>query len=338
MSDWYGTYSVSDSINAGLNLEMPGETIWRGQGQVSHLVRAHKIDPRQIDKVAGEVLRWVQKLAKINEDLVYAKPSKEKTRTSEKEEDAKIIRKLAAEGTVVLKNEKQVLPIQGKKKVAVIGPNAKAKVLTGGGSAQLRAAWSQSPWQGLSDNKPGDVDLDYSLGAYTAKFLPTLDENFTAASGNVGFDLRHYPLNDTEMSIEGTEPAHTEEWDTSDMFMADFRLPALGEKWLTELTATFTSPIDGEYEFGLAVTGQAKLWVDDKVVVDNTKGQIRGTSFFNCGTIEVKGSVKVEKGKVSWFDSSTIAIIGLTISEIPSTSPSRCPTWSDSQRRRDHPF
>ena len=30
MSDWFGTYSVSESINAGLNVEMPGPTVWRG--------------------------------------------------------------------------------------------------------------------------------------------------------------------------------------------------------------------------------------------------------------------------------------------------------------------
>ncbi|KAI9632811.1 putative beta-glucosidase [Dioszegia hungarica] len=296
MSDWFGTYSVSESINAGLNVEMPGPTVWRGSHQVNHLIRAHKINPRAIDKVVGETLTWVQKLTKANTELVYAKPSKEKTRSSEQTEDAKVIRKLAADGTVLLKNEKEVLPIQGKRKVGIMGPNAKAKVLTGGGSAQLRSLWSQSPWEGLEANKPEGVELEYTLGAYTAKFLPVLDENFTAASGNKGFDLKHYPLKDEEMSIEGSEPAVTEEWDESSMFMAE-GFPQLGPQWLTELTSTLTSPIDGEYEFSLAVTGQAKLWVDGELVVDNTVEQVRGTSFFNCGTVEVKGSAKVQKGK-----------------------------------------
>lgn len=280
---------------------MPGPTIWRGAHQVNHLMRAHKIDPRAIDNVAGEVLSWVQKLATANTDLVYAKPSKEKTRTEAQAEDAKVIRRLAADGSVLLKNSNEVLPLQKGKKVVIMGPNAKAKVLTGGGSAQLRAAWSQSPYDGLVDNKPDGVDLDYTLGAYTAKFLPILDQNFTAASGNVGFDLYHYALGDKEMDIEGKEPGHVEEWDTSDMFMADFALAALGSKWTTELKTSFTSHSDGEYEFSLAVTGQAKLWVDGQLVVDNTVDQVKGTSFFNCGTVEVKGSVKVEKGKVSLF-------------------------------------
>ncbi|KAL6406137.1 beta-glucosidase precursor BGLUC [Ilyonectria robusta] len=31
MSDWWGTYSTSEAINAGLDLEMPGPSIWRGK-------------------------------------------------------------------------------------------------------------------------------------------------------------------------------------------------------------------------------------------------------------------------------------------------------------------
>ncbi|KAL3450493.1 glycoside hydrolase superfamily [Aspergillus insuetus] len=31
MSDWFGTYSTTEALDAGLDLEMPGPTIWRGQ-------------------------------------------------------------------------------------------------------------------------------------------------------------------------------------------------------------------------------------------------------------------------------------------------------------------
>lgn len=31
VSDWYGTVSCADSINAGLDFEMPGPSIWRGK-------------------------------------------------------------------------------------------------------------------------------------------------------------------------------------------------------------------------------------------------------------------------------------------------------------------
>jgi beta-glucosidase len=206
---------------------------------------------------------------------------------------------VGTEGTVLLKNENNVLPITGKK-VAIIGPNAKAKVLTGGGSAQLRASWSNTPWQGFEDRKPDNVELDYSLGCYGAKFLPILGEEFTAANGEVGFDLLHYKKVDGK---QAAEPTVVDKWDTSDMMMADFYHPDLGTVYYTEVKATFTAPITGDYEFGLTITGQAWLWVNDELVIDNAKDQIRGSAFFGNGTDEKKGSIKVEKGKVSeaWF-------------------------------------
>ncbi|ORY29772.1 putative beta-glucosidase [Naematelia encephala] len=294
MSDWYGTYSVSESINAGLDLEMPGGAKWHEASLVTHLISSHKIDPRTVDRNATEILKWVQKLAKANEALVYAAPSKEKTRTQHQAADAKLLRRIGGEGIVLLKNEQSVLPISGSLKVAVIGPNAKAKVLTGGGSAQLRSAWSVTPWEGLEANKPSGVELSYSVGAMTSKFLPILGSEFTDANGKQGFDLRHYPIVDGN---QAAAPAHVEQWDTSDMMMADFHLPELGDEFFTELLAEFKPTETSEWEFGLCVTGQAWLWVDDKLIVDNSKNQVRGSSFFGNGTEEVKGTLKVEAGK-----------------------------------------
>jgi len=296
MSDWYGTYSVSESINAGLNLEMPGAAIWRANGLVKHLVGAHKIEPRQIDKVAGEVLQWVQKLAKLNPDLVYAKPSPESTRSEDKAEDAKLVRKIGGESLVLLKNENNVLPVtSATPKVAVIGPNAKAKVITGGGSAQLRAAWAISPWDGLVDNKPEGVELTHAYGAITSKFLPLLGEDFTCLDGSAGFNLSHYAIVDGKRA---EKPAVTSVRESSDMFMPDFAHPDLGAEWISEGEAILESEEDTEWEFGMCVTGQGWIYVDDKLVVDASNESKRSTVFFNCGSYEIKGTFKAEKGKV----------------------------------------
>jgi len=319
MSDWYGTYSVSESINAGLNLEMPGETIWRTSKQVLHLIRAYKIDLRTIDKVAGEMLAWVQKLARLNPELVYAKPSPERTRTEDKEEDAKLLRQLGGESLVVLKNENGVLPVTGQsKKVAVIGPNVKARVLTGGGSAMLKSSWSVSPWEGLVDNAPDGVELSYATGAVTSKFLPALDENFTCLDGSSGFDVAHYAIVDGK---QGDKPVVTDKRTDSSLFMADFLVPELRPYWITEVQALFTSPISGEYEFSMCVTGMGRLWVNDQLVVDASNEIEKGDAFFGCGSLEIKGRVKVEKGKVG--PSRTDCRPGLTSSN---TESARCTT------------
>lgn len=94
MSDWYGTYSASESLNAGLDLEIPGTGHWHNLGMISHLIGAHKIDLKTIDMHVAEVLNWVQHVARASPETVYGDHS-ERTRTECQEEDAEIVRRLA---------------------------------------------------------------------------------------------------------------------------------------------------------------------------------------------------------------------------------------------------
>ncbi|KAL7421535.1 hypothetical protein Q5752_003304 [Cryptotrichosporon argae] len=294
MSDWFGTYGTDTSINAGLDLEMPGPARWRTPELVGHLINAHKIDRRAVDARAASLLNWVQKLARANPDIVYAPPGPERTRTEHQAEDAKLIRKLGTDGIVLLKNN-GVLPVrQGK--VAIIGPNAKARVITGGGSAQLKAAWSVSPWEGLVANKPDAVDLSYELGCQGAKFLPLLDEHFThPQTDKQGYRLKHYAIKD---GVQAAEAAVDELGEQSDLFMVDFYHPDLDNTLLvTEIEAVLTAPITGAYKFGITVTGQGWLYVDGKLVIDNSRKQVMGSAFFGNGTEEQFCSIPVEKGK-----------------------------------------
>lgn len=57
-------YSVSESINAGLDLEMPGENNWREWDKTSRAVTARKVMARTIKERATKVLEFVQKCAK----------------------------------------------------------------------------------------------------------------------------------------------------------------------------------------------------------------------------------------------------------------------------------
>jgi len=88
-------------------------------------------------------------------------------RTHENEEDAALLRKAAAESIVLLKNDSGVLPIDKTKvkKVAVVGGNAKAAILSGGGSAALKPSYFVSPYDGIVNAFGKDVEVTYSEGA-----------------------------------------------------------------------------------------------------------------------------------------------------------------------------
>jgi beta-glucosidase len=268
-----------------------------------HQLKSHKLLPSHIDKLATSVLKWVQRTAKANEDIVYSSDLAEFTRPRT-DVDADLTRRAATESIALLKNAEDVLPLEKPSgsaalKVCVIGANAKERVATGGGSAQCRTSWCQSPWDALVSQKPDGIDISYSIGGYISKYLPLLDSSFTRLDGSPGFDLKHYPIlpDGTQAPQSVCEDSH----DLSDMFMYDFYHPRLGLHYFTEIHTVFTSPIDGDYQIGFCITGQGWLWVDGelKIVNATAEEQEQGTAFLGYGAAEASTVIQVKKGQVS---------------------------------------
>ena len=57
----FGTYDVDHSLNAGLDLEMPGTNKWRTIDYVNRSIRARKVTVATIKQRAKKVLELVQK-------------------------------------------------------------------------------------------------------------------------------------------------------------------------------------------------------------------------------------------------------------------------------------
>jgi beta-glucosidase len=79
------------------------------------------------------------------------------------------MRSLAAASIVLLKNETGILPLNAAalkgKKVAILGGNAKALVLSGGGSAALKPSFFVSPYEGIVNALGEGVEVGYAEGA-----------------------------------------------------------------------------------------------------------------------------------------------------------------------------
>jgi beta-glucosidase len=89
-----------------------------------------------------------------------------KERWQRSDDDSALMRKTGAQSIVLLKNKNNVLPIkaEGIKKVAIIGPNAKATVISGGGSASLRASYIITPYEAIVASLPKGVEVVYHEG------------------------------------------------------------------------------------------------------------------------------------------------------------------------------
>ena len=79
------------------------------------------------------------------------------------------MRKLASESIVLLRNEGDILPLdpQKIKKIAIIGPNAKAIIPSGGGSAALKPSYFVTACDGIVnalEHAESGTEVTYSEG------------------------------------------------------------------------------------------------------------------------------------------------------------------------------
>ena len=168
ISDWGGVHSTDQAVNNGLDLEM---------GTSTNGLTTDGTAPYSEYYLANPYLKGL-KTAKYSETVLNDKIRRLlrlifRTTMSPKRPFGKFVspehseaaRKIAEDGIVLLKNEKQFLPIPIKKykKIAVIGENATRSLVIGGGSSSLKVAYEVSPLNGLI-NKFAKERIIYSKG------------------------------------------------------------------------------------------------------------------------------------------------------------------------------
>lgn len=107
----WGTYSTTESVNAGLDLEMPGATRYRG-GLLVQSVGVNKVPQHVLDERARNVLKLVNRVGALNI------PENAVEKTADTPETAALLRKIGAESIVLMKNEGSILPFKKDKKAS----------------------------------------------------------------------------------------------------------------------------------------------------------------------------------------------------------------------------
>ncbi|KAF9229019.1 glycoside hydrolase family 3 protein [Gyrodon lividus] len=296
MSDWFGVYSINLSINAGLDLEMPGTNKWRTLDLMNRSIWSRKLTVRTIKERAKKVVELAKRVAQEAPQILDGDGIE---RTVESDEDKVLMRKLAAESIVLLKNDDNLLPLQPQnlKKVAIVGGNAQAIILSGGGSAALKPSYFVSPYQGIVNALPANVEITYSEGASTYMEMPTLDFELITPTGERGWIGSWYAHESDESMTPMSTPMETRLVDETRIFISTSAPKNITRRWTMKLEGQL-KPRDHEctFEFSLTVSGRAKLFVNGNLVIDNWTRQRRGESFFNSGSQEEKGRVNLKAG------------------------------------------
>jgi beta-glucosidase len=313
MSDWSGTYSTAGSANAGLDLEMPGPTKWRGE-KLLRAVQDGQVCEDTVTNAARRLLRTIIRCGALDEQVDLSENS------IDKPEHQAIARQAAAESIVLLKNDGDILPLDSNtpNKIAIIGPNAKTAQIMGGGSARVNPHYAVAPYDGVVARVGEVAQIGYEIGCSNYKQLPLLDMDQVEGQR---FTVLFY--NSPDLSGER-------------VFQSSSKLPeqiyshSLGHgvdsgTYSVRLTAHFRPLESGTHRFGLVSAGLSRFYVDGREVIDNWMRPIRGSSYYGWGTIEETAEVEMRAGKsyelcLEYSNESTEVMTAVRLGHLPPTS------------------
>jgi beta-glucosidase len=277
MSDWFGSHSTAETVNAGLDLEMPGPARDRGDKLVQ-AVRDGRVSAATVRASARRMLVLLERVG------AFADPVMREEKAQDQPHHRALIRKLGAEGTVLLKND-GILPLDkaALEKIALIGPNAGEARVMGGGSAQINAHYKVSPLEGVRNALSGANSVFHARGVennrLTKLFSGPLAAEFFANTDCSGLAVWH------QEAVAG------------EFFWADLPDVIDREKFSVRITGSFKAEESGEYVFGMTTAGLGKLYVDGQLVVNSHDGWEKGDNFFGVGNAEVRNNLVLEAGR-----------------------------------------
>ncbi|QPG73519.1 hypothetical protein FOA43_000830 [Brettanomyces nanus] len=300
MSDWTGTYSCVDALKNGLDIEFPGPTKFRRWEVIKHLLMSKEgnLKETDIDERCKQVLKLVEYVSGNGTKLPFDRREDTKNNTSE---TSSFLRKIAADGIVLLKNDKNILPLSKEKSTVVIGPNSNAlNTFSGGGSAFLRPYYVITPLEAIK-NKVSGGKVDFTVGCHTFKTLSGLFEQMSnnLDSSKRGIGARFYTKPKKERA--GNErPIDECVIKESFINLADYSNPAVDEQtkiFYVDFEGYFEPLETADYQFGFEVVGTAMLYIDEKLLIDNKNHQTKGAFCFGSGAVEKTTEVHLEAGK-----------------------------------------
>jgi beta-glucosidase len=276
MSDWFGSHSTAPTVNAGLDLEMPGPPRDRGPKLVAAL-EAGEVSAATVRERARAVLRLMRRTGALTA------PMELRERADDRPAHRALIRRAGAEATVLLKND-GILPLGRDGRIAVIGPNARVAQIMGGGSAQLNPHYRVSPWDGLAAAL-GEDRLSFAEGCTNRRFEPLLEGGFAVEffdSPDLSGPVRH----------RETMPEAQAFW-----FGAVGGGKVDPARYSARLTGRFTPAASGAYRVGAFAAGLVRVFLDGRLVADAWSGWTPGSTFFEEGCDEVVGTAELVAGR-----------------------------------------
>lgn len=252
MSDWFGTHSTEGTINAGLDLEMPGPARFLGN-RLEGVVTSGIVSRDRVEDAANRVASVARRVTAAKAAPLPAAEAEE------------LLVEAAAAGFTLLRNEGAMLPLPAGavKRLAIIGPNAYSPCFQGGTFAKISISPSlPTPLEALRDLYGPHCELLCEPGVDPQPRLPAMPVRPAIDIGDgcgSGMTLEYF----AQPGCEGA-PISRETRDTNSLVwfvgvhdQANFARPGS-----LRASGRFVARRGGAHRLYLGSTGAARILVD----------------------------------------------------------------------------
>ncbi|MCU0501987.1 MAG: glycoside hydrolase family 3 C-terminal domain-containing protein [Anaerolineae bacterium] len=307
VSDWGANHTIVESAKGGLDIEMPGPAKYYDRLLVE-AVHNWQIEEAVITEAARRMLRLLARVGKLDSPATPAG-------ALNTPEHQALAREVAEEAITLLKDDLGVLPLRPErmKSVAIIGPNAAEAVIAGGGSSQVEPPYRVSPLDGLRARLGDRVAIHYAKGCTNVRDLSMIQASTLRPARGEGVGLLGEYFGTPDFS--GTPVI-----ERVDVRFRFWRLsfapleqtpPTFSVRWSGQLTV----PSTGAYSLGLVNSGDARIYLDGKLVVANHNPQSTDAWPVTKAQAAVKlvggqvYDIRIEFVRPAWLDLPHIQIL-----------------------------
>jgi len=299
MSDWGSTYNGKAAALAGLDLEMPSGK-FMNPDSLKHYINTKEIDIAVIDKKVLHILQTLIRFGFLDK--------RETKNQYNKEFSNEVALKVAREGIVLLKNDRNILPLQPNqfKNVAVVGNNAD-RFVTGGGSGWIEPETFTTTYTELKNKLSR-----YGTNVFTTKtgyFLPD-GEVFTDTDlHNKGLKVSYYNNIDLRGNVISSRIYNIINFDWVKRPIDN--LPK--ENFSVIVEGVFVPKTSGAYSFRIAADDGFKVKLDEEELMSKWGKSLQRLPKYAIKNLE-KG--KTYKIRIEYFQKTGTAALDFGLRKV----------------------